>query len=115
VKNIIIVCVVALLALACDPAEEESQKLTDFETCVTVFAKAYVLGETCNGYDTPEEALRILAEQDCEDMACDNSEEINAKVDVNACVETMKFGSEGCDDLIIGDICETMPMLTCAF
>lgn len=112
-KNIIIVCVIALLALACDPAEEGSQKLTDFETCATVMTRVYVLMEECNGYDTPEEALRILAEQDCEEMTCDNSVGVYDNAQVDVCVDAMKLGGATCEDMILGETCEAMTMASC--
>lgn len=112
-KNIIIVCAIALLALACDPAEEESQKLTDFGVCATVLTRLYVLAETCNGYDTPEEALRILAEQDCEEMTCDNSVGVYDSAQVDVCVDAMKLGGETCEDITLGETCEAMTMDSC--
>jgi hypothetical protein len=112
VKNIIIVCVVALLALACEEVDTSSQKLTDLEACTEILAEAAMLYAECDGLTVTHDDMVAGARKECQASLCDDVTYTTTNVEVDACINTLDY-ADNCEDLTVGKDCETIAMFTC--
>lgn len=111
-KNIIIVCVIAMFAMACEEVDTSSQKLTDLEACTELVADVAMLYAKCDGVTVTREDMVAGALEECKASLCDNTVETITDVEIKACTDTVVIAGN-CEDVVADPACDLIMLESC--